>query len=138
MHKLTRDERQLLKDAGYSRNVLELYINQVNEGAIENPETMFAYTGPCGDTIHLYLKISRENVIENARFQYVGCPASAVCGSIITQLILGKSLHEAMEITPSDVLSEADGLPDEERHCAQLVITTLRKTIANYQGNDYL
>lgn len=127
---------QILKNAGYSGKVLELYANQVNVGVIEKPDAVYAYTGPCGDTIKLYLNINSDTVIENARFQYLGCPASAACGSILTQMITGKTLHEAKEVNADDVLTKLDGLPDEECHCADLLITTLHKTITHYQRKE--
>jgi len=84
--KLTKEKIELLKKAGYSRNAIELYGNRVNVGIIENADVALAYTGLCGDTTQLYLKINDQNKIEDAKFQYLGCPASAVCGSIVTQI----------------------------------------------------
>jgi NifU-like protein involved in Fe-S cluster formation len=100
---------------------------------MENPDTSLTYTGPCGDTIKLYLRISENNVIEDAKFQYIGCPASAICGSTLTQIIKGKTLQEAKKIAEDDVLAELGGVPDEECHCAKLNISTLQKTISKYE-----
>lgn len=125
-----------MKAAGYSGKAIELYGNKVNVGLIENPDVALAYTGPCGDTITLYLKINKDKVIEDAKFQYSGCPASAACGSILTQIIKRKRLQEAKEITEEDVLKELDGLPDNECHCAELAVTTLHKTISKYEEKE--
>ena len=134
--KLTKTDIKRLKAGGYSGTVVELYVNQVNVGVIENPDVMYAYTGPCGDTIKLYLRINHKEVIQKARFQYIGCPASAASGSILTQLITGKTIQEVKGISPGDVLSRLDGLPDEECHCAELVVTALHHTINHYQRNE--
>ena len=134
--KVAKDDEPLLEFAGYSEKVRKLYREQVNIGTLTNPDAVYTYTGPCGDTIKLYLQIGEDNVIQKARFQYVGCPASAASGSILTQIITGKTIHEAKTITPANVLSQLDGLPDEECHCAELVVTTLQKTLAYYQQND--
>ena len=134
--KLTMENLELLKAAGYSGRVIELYGNKVNVGLIENPDVALAYTGPCGDTIKLYLKINKDEVIEDAKFQYLGCPASAACGSILTQIIKRKRLQEAKEITEDDVLEELDGLPDNECHCAELAVTTLYKAISKYEEKE--
>jgi len=134
--KRTRENLELLKAAGYSGRVIELYGNKVNVGLIENPDVALAYTGSCGDTIKLYLKINKDKVIENAKFQYLGCPASAACGSILTQIIKRKRLQEAKEITEDDVLEELDGLPDNECHCAELAVTTLYKAISKYEEKE--
>ena len=131
-----KDDEQLLEIAGYSEKVRKLYREQVNVGTLNNPDVAYTYTGPCGDTVKLYLQISDDDVIEKARFQYIGCPASAASGSILTQLITAKTIQEAEEITPADILSQLDSLPEEECHCAELVVTTLQKTLAYYQQND--
>jgi len=133
--KLSKEKIDLLKEAGYSRNAIELYGNRVNVGTIENSDVALAYTGPCGDTTKLYLKINDQNRIKDAKFQYLGCPASAVCGSIVTQIAKGKTLREAEEITEEEVLEELGGLPGDECHCAELVVTALRKTIKKYESN---
>jgi nitrogen fixation NifU-like protein len=132
----TEDDESLLELAGYSEKVRKLYSEKVNVGTIKNPDAVYTYTGPCGDTIKLYLQIGENDVIQKARFQYIGCPASAASGSILTQIITGKTIHEAKEITPTNVLSQLDDLPDEECHCAELVVTALQKMIAYYQQND--
>jgi len=125
----------LLEEAGYSKKAIGLYCGRVNVGVIENPDAALAYTGPCGDTIKLFLKIGEVDVIDEAKFQYLGCPASAACGSILTQMIKGKTLLEAKKITEDDLLRELGGLPGEECHCAKLAVTTLQKTISKYEEN---
>jgi len=135
MSKLTKEKIGLLKEAGYSRNAIELYGNRINVGIIKNADVALAYTGPCGDTTKLYLKINDQNKIEDAKFQYLGCPASAVCGSILTQVAKGKTLQAAKEITEEEILKDLGGLPDDECHCAELVVTALRKTIKKYESN---
>ena len=133
--KLTKEKIGLLKEAGYSRNAIELYGNRVNVGIIENTNVALAYTDPCGDTTKLYLKINDQNKIEDAKFQYLGCPASAVCGSILTQIAKGKTLQAAKEITEEEILKELGGLPADGCHYAELVVTALRKTITKYESN---
>jgi len=133
--KLSEEKIDLLKEAGYSRNAIALSGNRVNVGIIENADVALAYTGLCGDTTKLYLKINDQNKIEDAKFQYLGCPASAVCGSIVTQIAKGKTLQAAKEITEEEILKELGGLPGDECHCAELVVTALRKTIKKYESN---
>jgi NifU-like protein involved in Fe-S cluster formation len=129
------EESSLLLEAGYPRKAIELYTGRVNVGVIENPDVALAYKGPCGDTIKLFLKIDEDNLIDEAKFQYLGCPASAACGSILTQMIKGKTLPEAKKISEDDLLRELGGLPGEECHCAKLAVTTMQKTIAKYEEN---
>ena len=132
---MTEEELSLLEEVGYSKKAIELYCGKANVGVLENPDVTLAYTSPCGDTIRLYLRISKDNVIEDAKFQYLGCPASAACGSILTQIIKGKRLQDAKKITEDDVLKALHGLPEEKFHCAKLAVTTLHRTISKYEEN---
>jgi len=134
--KLTKENLELLKAAGYSGKVIELYLELTNFGFIENPDVALDYKGPCGDIIKLYLTISENSVIEDARFQYIGCPALAASGSILTKMMKNKSLQEAKKITEDEVLKELGGLPDVECHCAELAVTTLHKAISNYKEKE--
>lgn len=135
MSKLTKEELELLEQAGYSKKAVELYEKKVNVGVIKSPDVVFAYTGPCGDVIKLYLKMDENGAIEDAKFQYLGCPGSASSASAITKIVKGKILEEAKKITEDDVLKELGGLPEPKLDCPKLAVTTLRKAIANYEEN---
>ena len=134
--KVAEEKMKLLFNAGYSKKAIELYTNKINVGTIENADVVNAYKGPCGDICKIYLKIIDKNVIENAKFQYLGCPASAACGSIVTQIAKGKTLREAESINEEDVIKKLGGLPDDECHCAILVLTTLRNAIKKYENKQ--
>ena len=133
--KLTKEKIELLKNAAYSKKAIELYANKVNVGVIENSDVTLAYTGPCGDTCVIYLKINDQNIIEDAKFQYLGCPASAACGSTVTQIAQGKTLRDAEMITEEEVIDELGGLPRDKSHCVTLVLTTLCNAIKKYENN---
>ncbi len=131
--KAIEKELDLLRKTSYSNKVVQLYFNRVNVRKMENADVALAYTGPCSDTIKFYLKIERNNKIEDASFQYLGCPASAACDSILSQFVKGISLEKAKEITENEILKELGGLPGDECHCAKLAVTTLHKTIARFE-----
>ena len=131
----TEEKVELLKEAGYSEKVIDFYMNQVNVGVIRNPDTNFAYTGPCGDTMKIYLKINNENVVEFAKFQSLGCPGAASAGSAITKIVKAKTIEEAKRITEHDILQELGGLPESKLHCPKLAVTTLQKAIAKYESH---
>lgn len=131
--KLAKEELELLEKSGYSKKVIEYYGNKVNVGTIEDADTTLAHTGPCGDTIKLYLKFNQNGTIENAKFQYLGCPGAASSGSALTKLVKDKTLEEAKKITEENILKELGGLPKLKLHCPKLAITTLRKTIEEYE-----
>ena len=137
MSKLTKEEFELLKEAGYSEKVIELYRNKINVGVLKNPDVNLAYKGPCGDTMKLYLKINEDGVVEDAKFQYLGCPGAASSGSAITTIAKGKTLEEAKRITEQDIIQELDGLPESKLHCPKLAVTTLQKAIAKYEDRPH-
>lgn len=131
--KLTEEEFKLLKEAGYSDKAIEFYMNEVNVGSIEKPGVALAYTGPCGDMMKIYLKISKNDMIEDAKFYYLGCPGAASSGSAITKLVIGKTIEKAKRITEQDILRELEGLPESKLHCPKLALTTLQKAIVKYE-----
>jgi nitrogen fixation NifU-like protein len=115
--------KELLLKAGYPAKTIRLYLNKVNVGAIEHPSVVSTYAGPiCGDTITLYLTLKNE-IINDAKFEYEGCVGTASSGSAITTLIMGKTVTEAWAITKDDVLTELDGIP--ESHCADIAVNAL-------------
>jgi NifU-like protein involved in Fe-S cluster formation len=131
--KATNQELELLKESGYSDKAIELYLNKVNVGMLENPDIVETYVGPCGDMIRLYLAVDNNNVIKDAKFQCVGCPGVASSASAVTSLLKGKTIEDAKKITESDVFNELGGLPDPKIDCIELVTRTLKKAIANYE-----
>lgn len=138
MSKLTKEELELLEEAGYSKKAVELYEKKVNVGVIKSPDVVFAHTGPCGDVIKLYLKMDENSVVEDAKFQYLGCPGSASSASAITKIVKDKTIEEAKKITEDDVLKELEGLPRLKLDCPKLVVAALRKAITEYEKNKGL
>ncbi len=131
--KLAEEQLKLLAGSGYPRKAIELYVNNVNVGVLENPDVVTTYLGPCGDIIELYLKIDETGIIKDAKFYYLGCPGSASSASAMIELVKGKTIDEAKKITEDDVLNELGGLPKTKLDCPKLAIATLRKAIAEYE-----
>jgi nitrogen fixation NifU-like protein len=131
--KLSEEELKLMAESGYSQKAIEMYVNNVNVGTLENPSVITTFLGPCGDLIKLYLRISENDVIEAAKFYYLGCPGSAAAASAMTMLLKGKTVNQAKKLTEDDILVELDGLPKSKLECAMLSVRTLRKAIAEYE-----
>jgi nitrogen fixation NifU-like protein len=131
--KLTGEELKLLEESGYSKKAIELYVDKVNVGIPKNPDIVETHIGPCGDVIKLYLKITENSVIEDAKFYYLGCPGSAASASAMTKLLKGRTIDEAKKITEDDVLRELEGLQKPKLDCPKLAITTLQKAIEEYE-----
>ena len=122
-----------MAESGYSRKAIELYANNVNVGTLQNPSIVTTFLGPCGDLIKLYLRISERDIVEEAKFYYLGCPGSAASASAMTMLLKNKTISQAKKLTESDILAELGGLPKSKRECATLCLRTLRKGIAEYE-----
>jgi len=131
---MRKDSEQLglLKKSGYSDKAIEYFTKKVNVGAAENPTVSFAYTGPCGDTMQIYLNID-DGKITDAKFQAIGCAAAYVSGSALTEMIKGKALEESEKIDEDEIIKHLGGLPIAKFHCACLAKKTLEQTIGQYR-----
>jgi nitrogen fixation NifU-like protein len=120
-------------ESGYSSKAIKLYVDNVNVGKLENPTVTTTFLGSCGDLIKLYLKINEKNMIEDAKFYYLGCPGSASSASAMTTLLKGKTVKQAKQLTGDEILTELGGLPKSKLDCTTLSIRTLRKALAEYE-----
>jgi len=125
--------RRLLEKSGYSSKAIEYYLKKVNVGRIENPSVHLAYTGPCGDTMEVYLKIE-SNIVKEAKFQAIGCAGAFSSGSALMEMVKEKTLEEAEKITEEDIINFLEGIPKQKIHCACLAKRTLQKAIKRYRG----
>ena len=100
-------------------------------GIIEGAEAVDSYTGFCGDSMKVYLKVEK-GLIRNAKFQAIGCAGAFASGSALTEMVRGKTLEEAEKITEQDVIKDLGDLPGPKIHCARLAVDALRKAIESY------
>jgi len=116
----------------YSPKVLELFRNPKNLGKMEDA-TVYSYAGSpaCGDMIAIYLKIEDERIVK-ATFESYGCAANIAASSILTEMIMGKTLKEAWRVTWRDVSDELGGLPAIKYHCGILAVGALRRAIREF------
>jgi len=115
----------------YSEAAIDHAMNPRNVGDMEDADGFARVTGPCGDTMEIWLKV-KNGTIANATFMTDGCGTSIASGSIVTELAKGKSVSEARRISQQDVLNALGGLPEESEHCALLAANTLREAIKDY------
>jgi len=117
----------------YSDIVLDHAKNPRNHGVLEDANARGYQMNPvCGDTLALMLRIE-DGKIAAARFQTEGCTASLATSSLITEMVTGLTIDEALALTHEDVSEEVGGLPSSKLHSAALVIDALRRAIASYQ-----
>ncbi len=119
----------------YSEKVMEHYRNPKNVGEIENP-TVIGEAGSlvCGDMLKLYLKINDDNIIEDAKFQTFGCGSAVASSSILTEMIIGKTIDEVKKITNKDIANELGGLPPQKMHCSVMGQEALEDALKKLSG----
>lgn len=118
----------------YTEKVMDHFLNPRNIGKIEDADAVAEIgNASCGDIIKLYLKITPEGVIENITFQTFGCGAAIATSSMTTEMVKGKHINEALEITREQVADELGGLPANKMHCSNLAADALHKAIKEYK-----
>ena len=116
----------------YSEKVMEHFMNPRNVGEIENPDGVGEEGNPvCGDMMTFYIKV-KDNRLEDVKFKTFGCGAAIAVSSMVSEMAKGKTLEEAMKITPRSVADELEGLPKNKFHCSNLGAQALNKAIKDY------
>ncbi len=116
----------------YSEKVMEHFMNPRNVGEIENPDGIGEEGNPvCGDMMTFYIKV-KDDRLEDVKFKTFGCGAAIAVSSIVSEMAKGKTLDEAMKITPRSVADELEGLPKNKLHCSNLGAQALNKAIQDY------
>ncbi len=116
----------------YSEKVMEHFKNPRNVGEIESPDGIGHVGNPvCGDIMELYIKVNN-NTIVDAKFKTFGCGAAIATSSMITEMVKGKSIGEALEISNRAVAEALDGLPPVKMHCSVLAEEALKSAIDDY------
>ena len=109
----------------YSETVIDHAMHPRNPGAMQDADGFARVTGPCGDTMEVWLRV-KSNIITEISFMTDGCGTSIASGSMVTELAKGKNIAAALKITRQDVLNALEGLPEESQHCALLAANTLK------------
>ena len=116
----------------YSEKVMDHFMNPRNVGEIENPDGVGEVGNPvCGDMMTFYIKV-KDNRLEDVKFRTFGCGAAIAVSSMVSEMAMGKTLEEAMKITPQSVADELEGLPKQKFHCSNLGAQALNKAIQDY------
>jgi len=126
-----KDSTEEEMKAVYSRIAFDYATNPRNLGDMENADGLARITGPCGDTMQIWLKMN-DGIIADATFATDGCGNAIASCSMATELAKGKSVVESKKIGRQDILDALGGLPEEGEHCALLATNTLKAAIEDY------
>ena len=122
----------------YSEKVMDHFTNPRNVGEIENADGVGQVGNPkCGDIMKMYLKIEN-NIIVDAKFKTFGCGAAVATSSMATELVVGKTIEEALNITNKAVAEALDGLPPVKMHCSNLAEEAIKSAIEDYKRKNGL
>lgn len=120
----------------YSEKVMEHFRNPRNVGEIENPDGVGEVGNPvCGDMMTFYIKVV-DNRLVDVKFKTFGCGAAIAVSSMVSEMAIGRTLDEAMQITNADVARELGGLPPNKLHCSNLGADALHAAIEDYRRRE--
>lgn len=119
----------------YTEKVMEHFTNPRNVGEIADADGMGEVGNmKCGDIMRIYIKVNEQDVIEDIKFRTFGCGAAIATSSVVTEMVKGKTLAEALEVTNKQVAAELGGLPENKLHCSNLAADALHKAIEDYRN----
>ena len=127
---------EMLSGSGYSEKAIRYYLERPYMGDLKNADQVSELTGHCGDTMKVFFKLDSAGRIEDARYQVLGCPGAIAAAMAAVDLVKGKTLDEAQNLTDRDIFRVLEDLPDQKQHCIRLAVKTLRKAIEEYNGNN--
>ncbi len=123
----------------YSEKVMDHFRNPRNMGEIENASGVGTVgNAKCGDIMRIYLDIDENGIIKDCKFKTFGCGAAVATSSMATEMVIGKSVKEAMEVTNKSVMESLDGLPPEKVHCSLLAEESIHAALWDYAQKNHL
>ena len=120
----------------YSEKVMDHFMHPRNVGVIENADGVGEVgNAKCGDIMKIYLKIEND-IIEDVKFETFGCGSAIASSSMATEMIMGKSIQEAMALTNKAVAEALDGLPAHKMHCSVLAEEAIKNALKDYYDRN--
>lgn len=118
----------------YSEKVMDHFMHPRNVGEMENPSGVGEVgNAKCGDIMRMYLKIDENDIITDVKFKTYGCGTAIASSSMATELIKGKSINDAINLSNKEVAENLDGLPPIKMHCSVLAEEAIKAALYDYQ-----
>lgn len=127
--------RELLVNSGYSKKAITYFIDKKNMGSLPDADQITELTGPCGDTMRIYLKIHHKK-IKDAKIQVLGCPGAVASAMAAMDWIRGKTLDEVRGLKDREIFRMLEDIPDQKQHCIRLTNKTIQKALEEYISNN--
>lgn len=117
----------------YNDKVMDHFLNPHNVGEIENADGIGTYGSPvCGDMMQMSINVDENDIITDAKFKTFGCGSAIASSSMATDMIIGKSVEEALELSNQKIVDELGGLPAVKLHCSVLAEHAINAAIYDY------
>ncbi len=120
----------------YTEKVMELFMNPKNAGRMEDPDGVGEVGNPrCGDIMKIYIKV-KDDRIDDISFETFGCASAIASSSMVTEMVKGLTLDEALAISNKDVVTALGGLPPQKVHCSLLAEEGIQAAIEDYRAKQ--
>lgn len=123
----------------YSEKVMDHFSNPRNVGEIEKPSGVGTVgNAKCGDIMRMYLDVDENQVIQDVKFKTFGCGAAIATSSMATELVKGKTVQDALQVTNKAVMEALDGLPPVKVHCSLLAEQAIHAALWDYAEKNHI
>jgi len=127
-------EHKMLSEAGYADSAIKYYLEKKYMGHIENADQVSEKIGSCGDIMKVYLKVNKNNIIEDVRYEITGCAGAISAAMAAVELVKGKTIDQALKINDGDVFKVLENIPEKKHHCIQLAVKTMHLGLEDFKS----
>ena len=123
---------QLLSEMGFSKKAIDILEQNLNMGIMDNPSITAQHQGTCGDILMLSLQI-KDNYIQDAMYEYIGCAGLQACASALTEIVKQKDINTLLNLGVSEIIEYLESIPESKYECAEIARNTLIMAINEYK-----